>query len=89
VERAEKLRGPASFWRRVAEQAERIIDKLEIKDPESICELDSLAEVLVKTEKVGAREYRIEWYTRGKATQTSAARSQKAPDRPVAARTAC
>jgi hypothetical protein len=54
VERAEKLRGPASFRRRVAEQAERIIDKLELKEPESIHELDHFAEVLVKIEKVGA-----------------------------------
>jgi hypothetical protein len=60
VERAEKLRGPASFRRRVAEQAERIIDRLEAKDPESIRELDSFAEVLVKTEKVGARAYGID-----------------------------
>jgi hypothetical protein len=60
VERAEKLRGPASFRRRVAEQAERIIDKLEVKDPESIRELDGFAEVLVKTEKVGARAYGID-----------------------------
>jgi hypothetical protein len=60
VERAEKLRGPASFRRRVAEQAERIIDKLEARDPESIRELDSFAEVLVKTEKVGARAYGID-----------------------------
>jgi hypothetical protein len=60
IERAEKLRGPASFRRRVAEQAERIIDKLEVKDPESIRELDSFAEVLVKTEKVGARAYGID-----------------------------
>jgi hypothetical protein len=60
VERAEKLRGPASFRRRVAEQAERIIDKLEVKDPESIRELDGFAEILVKTEKVGARAYGID-----------------------------
>jgi hypothetical protein len=60
VERAEKLRGPASFRRRVAEQAERLIDKLEAKDPDSIRELDSFAEVLVKTEKVGARAYGID-----------------------------
>jgi hypothetical protein len=60
VERAEKLRGPASFRRRVAEQAERIIDKLESKEPESMHELDNFAEVLVKTEKVGARAYGIE-----------------------------
>src|SRR6516165_6133890 len=60
VERAEKLRGPASFRRRVAEQAERIIDKLKRKEPESIRELDSCAEVLVKTEKVGARAYGID-----------------------------
>jgi hypothetical protein len=60
VERAEKLRGPASFRRRVAEQAERIIDKLESKDPDSIHELDHFAEVLVKTEKVGARAYGID-----------------------------
>jgi hypothetical protein len=60
VGRAEKLRGPASFRRRVAEQAERIIDKLEVKEPDSIRELDSFAEVLVKTEKVGARAYGID-----------------------------
>jgi hypothetical protein len=60
IERAEKLRGPASFRRRVAEQAERIIDKLEVKEPDSIRELDSFAEVLVKTEKVGARAYGID-----------------------------
>jgi hypothetical protein len=60
VERAEKLRGPASFRRRVAEQAERIIDKLEVKEPDSIRELDNFAEVLVKTEKVGARAYGID-----------------------------
>jgi hypothetical protein len=60
VERAEKLRGPASFRRRVAEQAERIIDRLESKDPDSMRELDSFAEVLVKTEKVGARAYGID-----------------------------
>jgi hypothetical protein len=60
VERAEKLRGPASFRRRVAEQAERIIDRLEAKTPDSIRELDSFAEVLVKTEKVGARAYGID-----------------------------
>jgi hypothetical protein len=60
VERAEKLRGPASFRRRVAEQAERIIDKLEAKDPDSIHELDHFAEVLVKMEKVGARAYWID-----------------------------
>ena len=60
VQRAEKLRGPASFRRRVAEQAERIIDKLELKEPESIHELDHFAEVLVKTEKVGARAYGID-----------------------------
>jgi hypothetical protein len=60
VERAEKLRGPASFRRRVAEQAERIIDKLEGKDPDSIRELDGFAEVLVKAEKVGARAYGID-----------------------------
>jgi hypothetical protein len=60
VERAEKLRGPASFRRRVAEQAERIIDKLEVKEPESVRELDNFAEVLVKTEKVGARAYGID-----------------------------
>ena len=60
IERAEKLRGPASFRRRVAEQAERIIDKLERKEPESIRELDGFAEVLVKTEKVGARAYGID-----------------------------
>src|SRR6516165_9764134 len=60
VERAEKLRGPASFRRRVAEQAERIIDRLELKEPESIHELDNFAEVLVKTEKVGARAYGID-----------------------------
>ena len=42
------------FRRSVAEQAERIIDKLELKEPESIHELDHFAEVLVKTEKVGA-----------------------------------
>jgi hypothetical protein len=60
VERAEKLRGPASFRRRVAEQAERIIDKLEVKDPDSMRELDNFAEVLVKTEKVGARAYGID-----------------------------
>jgi hypothetical protein len=60
VERAEKLRGPASFRRRVAEQAERIIDKLEAKDPDSIRDLDNFAEVLVKTEKVGARAYGID-----------------------------
>jgi hypothetical protein len=60
VERAEKLRGPASFRRRVAEQAERIIDRLEAKDPDSMHELDHFAEVLVKTEKVGARAYGID-----------------------------
>src|SRR6516162_1590686 len=60
VQRAEKLRGPASFRRRVAEQAERIIDRLEAKDPDSIRELDNFAEVLVKTEKVGARAYGID-----------------------------
>jgi hypothetical protein len=60
VERAEKLRGPVSFRRRVAQQAERIIDKLEAKDPDSIHELDHFAEVLVKTEKVGARAYGID-----------------------------
>jgi hypothetical protein len=60
VQRAEKLRGPASFRRRVAEQAERIIDKLESKEPESMRELDSFAEVLGKTEKVGARAYGID-----------------------------
>src|SRR6516162_5890558 len=60
VERAEQLRGPASFRRRVAEHAERIIDKLELKEPESIHELDHFAEVLVKTEKVGARAYGID-----------------------------
>jgi len=60
VERAEKLRGPASFRRRVAEQAERIIDRLEVKDPDSIHELDHFAEVLVKAEKVGARAYGID-----------------------------
>ena len=60
VQRAEKLRGPASFRRRVAEQAERIIDKLEAKDPDSIRELDGFAEMLVKTEKVGARAYGID-----------------------------
>jgi hypothetical protein len=60
VERAEKLRGPGSFRRRVAEQAERIIDKLEAKEPDSIRELDGFAEVLVKTEKVGARAYGID-----------------------------
>jgi hypothetical protein len=60
VERAGKLRGPASFRRRVAQQAERIIDKLEAKDPDSIRELDGFAEVLVKTEKVGARAYGID-----------------------------
>jgi hypothetical protein len=60
VDRAEKLRGPASFRRRVAEQAERIIDKLEVKEPDSMRELDNFAEVLVKTEKVGARAYGID-----------------------------
>ena len=60
VERAEKLRGPASFRRRVAAQAERIIDRLEVKDPDSMRELDNFAEVLVKTEKVGARAYWID-----------------------------
>jgi hypothetical protein len=60
VERAEKLRGPASFRWRVAEQAERIIDRLEAKDPESIRELDGFAEILCKTEKVGARAYGID-----------------------------
>jgi hypothetical protein len=60
VQRAEKLRGPASFRRRVAEQAERIIDKLEMRNPDSMRELDSFAEVLVKTEKVGARAYGID-----------------------------
>jgi hypothetical protein len=44
----------------VAEQAERIIDKLEAEEPESIHELDHFAEVLVKTEKVGARAYGID-----------------------------
>jgi hypothetical protein len=60
VERAEKLRGPASFRRRVAEQAERIIDKLEMKEPDSMRVLDNFAEVLAKTEKVGARAYGID-----------------------------
>ena len=46
--------GPASFRRSDAEQAERIIDKLELKEPKSIHELDHFAEVLVKTERVGA-----------------------------------
>jgi len=44
----------------VAEQAERIIDKLELKEPDSVRELDNFAEVLVKTEKVGARAYGID-----------------------------
>jgi hypothetical protein len=42
---------------RVAAQAERIIDKLEVKDPDSMLELGNFAEVSIKTEKVGARAY--------------------------------
>jgi len=60
IARAQRIRGPESFRRRIAEQAEKVLDKLENHEPDSLRGADLFSEVLTKVEKVGARAYGID-----------------------------